>query len=121
GDSAASSKTFESIKPGAYSVSENPVDPSWEFDHVTCTPSGLSTTWSANGSALSINLGPGGGADCTYYNTRKPTLTGTKAPVPSGDNGSFALQVDGATKTIGGNGATTGVVIVSAGQHSVTE
>ena len=87
GDAAASTNLFESIKRGTYSISENTVDPMWDFVDVSCTNSGPGTTWSKNGPALTVTLGPGGTVDCTYSNKRKPTLTVTKTVVPADDQG----------------------------------
>ena len=121
GDSAASTKTFESINAGAYSVSENQPPADWDFDHISCSTTGNGTTATPSGRSLSINLGAGGSADCTYYNVRKPSLTVTKSVVPASDTGSFGLQIDGQTKATGGNGTTTGAVLVGVGAHTVSE
>ena len=121
GDSAASTKTFESINAGAYTISENQPPADWDFDHISCSTTGNGTTATPSGRSLSINLGPGGSADCTYYNVRKPSLTVTKSVVPAADSGSFGLQIDGQTKATGGNGTTTGAVLVGVGAHSVSE
>ena len=121
GDSAASTKKFESINAGAYSVSENQPPADWDFDHISCSTTGNGTTATPSGRSLSINLGPGGSADCTYYNVRKPSLTVTKSVVPASDTGSFGLQIDGQTKATGGNGTTTGAVLVGVGAHTVSE
>ncbi len=121
GDSAASTKKFESIDAGAYSISENQPPADWDFDHISCSTTGNGTTATPSGRSLAINLGAGGSADCTYYNVRKPSLTVTKSVVPASDTGSFGLQIDGQTKATGGNGTTTGAVLVGVGAHTVSE
>ena len=68
-----------------------------------------------------VTLAAGDAKTCTITNTRVPTLTVTKTLVPSKDSGTFALQVDGATKATGGDGTTTGTLRMSAGAHTVGE
>src|SRR4051794_4949860 len=121
GDSAASTKKFESINAGAYSFSEDQPSSDWDFDHISCATTGNGTTATASGRSLSVNLSAGGSVDCTYYNVRKPSLTVTKSVVPASDTGTFGLQIDGQTKATGGNGTTTGAVLVGAGAHTVSE
>ena len=41
--------------------------------------------------------------------------------MPASDTGSFGLQIDGQTKATGGNGTTTGAVLVGVGAHTVSE
>jgi len=72
GDSAASTRKFESISAGAYTIAENQPPADWDFDHITCSTGGNGTTATPAGRALSINLGAGRRADCTYFNVRKP-------------------------------------------------
>src|SRR3954447_13923624 len=57
GDSAASTRKFESINAGAYTVSENQPHADWDFDHISCSTTGNGTTATPSGRALSINLG----------------------------------------------------------------
>lgn len=63
---------------------------------------------------------------CWFTNTKNPPPTGTikvtKSLVPASDAGKFNLLIDGATKAADvGDGGTTGVVTVPAGDHTVGE
>jgi hypothetical protein len=61
---------------------------------------------------------------CTITNTRKAVLTVTKTLVPAADNGTFNLEIDGATAGTGGdvgNGGTTGPIKLAPGLHTVSE
>ena len=50
-----------------------------------------------------------------------PTLTVNKVIIPSPDTTPFNLNIDGVTKATGGDGTTTGPVVVSVGAHVVSE
>ena len=74
-----------------------------------------------------VTLTAGQSKTCTITNTRKPTLTVSKLCVPDPDPGLFDLLIDGRKKGVdhvscaaGGN-RTTGPVVVTVGQHRVSE
>ncbi len=58
---------------------------------------------------------------CTYTNRRKATIEVVKSLSPADDPGVFALTLDGPTVASGGDGTTSGPVVVAVGTHTVGE
>jgi hypothetical protein len=73
----------------------------------------------ANGS---ITLAYGDVKTCTITNSRKPTLTVSKACVPPSDPGLFNLRIDGTTHAADAPcGGSTPAVVLNPGSHTVSE
>jgi len=75
-------------------------------------------------SSGSVSVTYGESKSCTITNTKKAKLTVNKVCVPPGDNGKFDLRIDGVAAGTGDDalcGGTTGAVVVSVGQHTVSE
>jgi len=120
-------KPFAGLFEATYSVTESdPASDGYRFDSVSCsTGGGGSTATPSNGTrSVSISLKAGDTVDCTFTNSKLPTLTVSKVCNPSGDLGKFNLQIDSANAGTGANagcGGTTGAVVVSIGGHGVGE
>lgn len=96
------------VTAGTYSVSEAALA-GWTTTSNTCS---------------NIQITASGSASCTITNTKQATLTVKKVLSPSADTGLFNLQIDNTTAGTGanvGNGGTTGAVVVTPGQHTVSE
>ena len=59
--------------------------------------------------------------ECVIFQANKGKLEVIKQLIPASDAGQFNLQIDGVTYQTGGNNATTGERIVTAGDHTVGE
>ena len=117
-------RTYSNVQAGSgYNVTET-LPSGWDLTSLTCTASSGSSGTQDGGNPLKVNisLAAQGTVDCTYTNTKRPTLTVNKVLVPSSDPGKFNLQIDGVTKaTDVGNNGTTGAQVVSIGSHTVGE
>ena len=69
----------------------------------------------------SVLVAAGDAVRCTYTNRRKATIEVVKSLSPANDPGIFALTLDGPTVASGGDGTTSGAVVVPVGTHTVGE
>jgi len=83
------SQTFAELEAGDYTASELVPD-GWEFDRVEC----IADDYEASGPSVTVSLGEGEAAQCTFYNSQEeevlgPTgsLTIIKQTVPAGGEG----------------------------------
>ena len=114
-----STRAYDKLGPGQYSVTEDAQSGSWAFDSLSCpTASGPGTSVQIVGQAANITLGFLGNVKCTYVNKRKPQVKVVKALEPTSDQGKFNLQINGTTQAADvGNGGDTGFKEVVAGQQ----
>jgi uncharacterized repeat protein (TIGR01451 family) len=114
-----STRAYDKLGPGQYSVTEDAQGGSWAFDSLSCpTASGPGTSVQIVGQAANITLGFLGNVKCTYVNKRKPQVKVVKALEPTSDQGKFNLQINGTTQAADvGNGGDTGFKEVAAGQQ----
>jgi hypothetical protein len=113
-------QTFTRILAGSYALQEQSA-PGWQVTDILCVTSGGDTSATGNPTAgtVDISIGLAGTVDCTFVNTKVPTLTVIKQ-VTNQAGGTltakdFTLTVDGAT-------VTSGVAnLVSVGSHVVGE
>ena len=125
GDDASNTKTFTNLFPGQRTVTEG-ADPSgFQFNNVSCTNTGGSTSSTA-AKVATINVVGGGATTCIYVNdqqlgaikvtktTKKPGVTG---PAPQAG---VSFTVDGVIKQTGADG-TVCFDGLSFGSHNVTE
>ena len=114
-----STRAYDKLGPGQYSVTEDAQSGSWAFDSLSCpTASGPGTSVQIVGQAANITLGFLGNVKCTYVNKRKPQVKVVKALEPTSDQGKFNLQINGTTQAADvGNGGDTGFKEVAAGQQ----
>jgi len=122
----ANMRTFGSLGPGSYSVSETLPVTGFTFVSLICTSSGSGTSASTSDATASITLGFGGSATCTYTNRQqvgalKITKTSIKGPPLSG--ATFSISGPGGysnSVTTGGDG-TVCVAGLVFGTYSVQE
>jgi hypothetical protein len=117
-------QTFTDVQSGSYSVTETNPGAAWSLTDLSCTVSGSGTSATPDkpNRVVSITIAADGNVDCTFTNTKLPTLTVTKTVVPAADPGKFNLAIDGTNyATNVGNGGSTGAQIVSIGQHTASE
>lgn len=101
------------VTPGiSYSVAET-VPSGWSLTNSSCT----------SGTPASFTPTAGQTVTCTFANSKKPTLAIYKVCNPTGDTGTFNLQIDGTNVTTGTicGGWTNGPIEVSIGSHTVGE
>ena len=67
-----SSKTFASLIPGTYTVTEADVAGGWSLDSITCN--GTGATMTRSGMTLSVTLANGAAAVCTFTNKFTPQV-----------------------------------------------
>jgi hypothetical protein len=81
-DPSDSSEHFADLQPGAYTITEldTGLDETWVFDGVECD----ALDWSANGTAVTVNLGEGEAAVCTFRNIQKGRIQVDKVTDPAG-------------------------------------
>src|SRR5439155_1266084 len=113
-------QTYTGVNPGSgYNVSET-VPTNWGLISSSCD----------NGSAVSnISVNAGQTVTCTFTNGLKPTLTVTKACVPTTDSGKFDLKIGATVKKadatctagISGTDNTTGAVVLDPNTYTVSE
>jgi hypothetical protein len=104
------SKTYDSLNPGTYSVTENltqaQIAADWTLVSIDCTPSGSGTSAVVSGATANITLGGGGSVDCTYTNHTKlsPTISTllSSDSVEVGGTVHDSSTLSGATATAGG-------------------
>jgi hypothetical protein len=103
------------LVPGTYNVAES-ATAGWDLTSAVCDDGSPVTA---------ISLQAGETVTCVFTNTQRAHLTINKVVVAQPlliENGTFDLQLDGSTKAGAvGNGGTTGVMEVPAGNHSVGE
>jgi hypothetical protein len=102
------------VTPGSHTVSETAGAGTSLADYD-------SVTGGACASDGSITLTAGQTATCTITNTRKATLTVTKACNPTTDGGHFNLLVDNTTVAANAACAGSGSIKLSPGNHTVSE
>ena len=116
-----SAQSFSAVKAGAYAVKELAVPAGWQLTDIKCATSGGDTSATPNVGASTVNIAMGlaGTVDCTFTNSRFPTLTVIKKVVNNYGGtlttSDFTLKVDGATVTSGVGTA------LPAGTHTVSE
>jgi uncharacterized repeat protein (TIGR01451 family) len=117
-------KTDAAVLPiGSYVISEQAAasSPTTLADYDTsllCLDKGTPVTVGADGA---VPVAANSEVICTYTNKRKATVQITKALSPADDPGVFTLTLDGVGKATGGNGATTGTLVIPTGAHTVGE
>ena len=113
------------VQAGSYTVTETDPSPAFALTDISCTMSqGTTATTNAANRNVAISLAAAGSADCTFTNSRLPTLKVTKVLGPSNDPGKFNLLIDSAIAGTGanvGDGGTTGAQPVTVGSHTVGE
>lgn len=110
------------LLPGTYHSTESNPSPAFLLTSIVCNDTDSSGVVGTR--IATFNLQAGEVVKCTFTNTKQPTLTVNKILVPGADSGLFNLQIDSVTAGTGanvGNGGTTGVQIVSIGNHTVGE
>src|SRR3954452_16192712 len=85
GAAATTTKVFEKLHAGAFSIAEDALPAGWSFQDLTCTTdSGSSVTYDKANRKVDITLGVAGQADCTYSNQQQnPKLSLVKSATPS--------------------------------------
>jgi len=87
---AANTRTFSNLAPGAYSISEIIPD-GWDLSGPVCTVANANGgTQVVNGAQASINLAAGEDVTCTFTNTlRRGTIVIEKQTLPDGSGATF--------------------------------
>ncbi|CAB5033398.1 unannotated protein [freshwater metagenome] len=117
-------KTDTAVLPtGSYLIAESAAatSPTALADYDTslmCLDKGVPMQLGLDGA---VPVGANSEVICTYTNKRKATVEITKALSPAEDEGRFTLTLDGVGKVTGGNGATTGALVIPTGPHTVGE
>lgn len=124
------SQTYAELDPGAYAVAETVPASSnpgfeWKFDNVQCT----ADDWEADPAgdpSVTVNLGLGEAAVCTFYNYQERvlgpagSLTIVKQTIPSGGTGFGFDAGDLGTFTLDDGGSEL-FTDLAAGAYTVTE
>jgi uncharacterized repeat protein (TIGR01451 family) len=79
GKSTSSSKVFEQLTPGTYTVSEL-VPEDWELTGIACVPASAATI---AGTQVTITLAPAGSVTCTYSDNKVEPPTPPEPPTPT--------------------------------------
>jgi hypothetical protein len=86
----SNAKSFSSVQPGDYSVTESAVD-GWDLTDLDCTALGEGTTATPNGATATMHMAAGGSIICTYTNS-KPSISIVKT---AGNAADGAVLVQG--------------------------
>jgi hypothetical protein len=78
-----SSRTFNNLTPGTFTVTEAADPAGWQFGSLSCTSTGAGTSTSTASKTATITLAGGGVATCTYVNNGTGSITVTKDAVPN--------------------------------------
>jgi len=109
--------------PGTYTVTESTPPAPWTLTSVSCDDPTGNSSGSVSTATATIVLDDSEEVSCTFTNSAAK-VTVEKVTVPGSDPGKFNLQIDGATAGTGGNvgnGGSTGGVLVSIGNRTVSE
>ncbi len=116
--------TVNNVTPGTYTSAES-AKTGWTLDSISCNDPNSATPSTVNlgGRSSTFKVDPGETVTCTFTNSKKPTLSIYKVCNPTGDTGTFNLQIDSTNVTTGTicGGWTNGAIEVSIGSHTVGE
>lgn len=100
----------------------------FQLNNIACTGDGGSAAVDVANRRVTLGSGvmaPGAVINCTFTNGRERTFTVLKSlsPVtpPSGDNGLFVMNANGATGSAGGNGASASAAVAVGASVSFSE
>lgn len=90
------SKLFDSVAPGAYTVTETTPAPLYDLTNLSCVEDGTNdSTVSLGQGKATINVQPGELVTCTYTNTQRGNIIVTKQTNPDGSPQLFDFTLTG--------------------------
>jgi len=111
--------TFANLMPGSYDVTESAVE-GWDLTGLSCVDPDSGTSVNLGSATASIDLDDGEVVTCTFANTRRGTVTISKATNPASTAQSFDFGGDLGAFTLSG-GASMNFNNVTPGSYDVTE